>query len=298
MFSKIGIIGCGTVGQNLAKMISTNGVDVVFLELSQEKINDALKEIDHDLNGLIESWGLTEGEKRGILSRIKGTLSYEDLADCEIVIDAILSKRREKALDVRKEIFKNLEKFVSPSTIIATNSTTIAITEISNEMQHKERCVSLHFSITAPHAQIVEVVRSFYTSDEAYQRVLMFTKLMRRTPVPVLESPGLISVRLFVALISEACDVLMEGVSNIENIDLTMRSGFNLPLGPFEMADKVGLDRVVQWMENMYNEFGDKKYKTPPLMKRMVRAHQTGRKSGKGFYEYDENGNKIKRNLL
>jgi 3-hydroxybutyryl-CoA dehydrogenase len=194
---------------------------------------------------------------------------------------------------MRKEVFLNIEKEVSKECIIATNSSTIVVTELSSELRHKERCVSLHISTTAPGASVVELAKGLHTTDEAYQKVIKFVKLLEKISIPVMESPGLVSVRLFVVLLNEACETLMEGVSSMENIDLTMRSCFNMPLGPFEFADKVGLDKVVRWMENLYSEFGSSRYIASPMIKKLVRANRLGRVSGIGFYEYDADGNKI-----
>ncbi len=293
LFSKIGIIGCGTVGQNIARMASKHGVEVVFIEVSEENIKNSLNDLALELDNEIERWGLTPGEKRAILTRIKGTLDYADLKDCEIVIDAVKSKQREYSVAIRKEIFKKIEQNVSTECIIATNSTTIVITEMSTELSHKERCVSLHFSTTSPEASVVEVARGLHTSETVYNKVLLFAKMMEKVAIPVIESPGLISVRLFVVLLNEACEILMEGVSSMENIDLTMRTCFGMPLGPFEFGDKAGLDKVFRWMENLYNEFGDVKYKASPLIKKLVRANHLGRATGRGFYEYDAEGRRI-----
>ncbi len=291
-FSQVGIVGCGTTGQRIALMIAKYGIEVIFLELNQEKIDEAYREMEEELDRMIDHWGMTEGEKRGILTRMKGTLDYSGFKDCDLVIDAILSKQREYSKEIRKAVFLNIEKYVSPKCIIATNSTTIVITEFASELEHKDRCVSLHFSTTSPSASIVEVVKGLYATEEVCQNIRIFTKLIDKTPIPVEESPGLVSVRLAVSLISEACDVLMEGVSNKEDIDFTMRNGLRLPLGPFEMADKIGLDKVIRWMDNLYREFGDMKYKAPPILKKLVRAKHLGRKTGQGFYKYDDEGRK------
>lgn len=298
MFSKVGIVGCGTMGQNIARMISATGIEVVFLELSQEKIDQALDELNRELDNMINHWGMTSNEKRAILSRIKGTLNYSDFKDCDLVIESILSKIREKSVTIRKDVFKNIEKNVGEECIIATNSSTLVITELSSELSHKERCLSLHFSSTSQDAKIVEIARGLYTSPEVLQKIQLFVKMINKTAIPVEESPGLISPRLLVALVAEACSVLMENISNRDDIDRTMREGFGLPLGPFELADKIGLDRIIRWMDNLYNEFGDIKYKAPPILRRLVRANQVGRKSGKGFYTYDGNGNKLVENTL
>ncbi len=293
LFSKIGLVGCGSTGQAIARIISCRGMEVIFIEISEQAIKHAMDEMSRELDRMIERWGMTPGEKRSILSRIKGTLNYEDLKDCDMVIESILSKSRENAIGIRKEVFKKIEKYVRPDAIIATNSTTIIITELSSELKHGERCVSLHFSTTAPDARILEVVRGLNTSDEAYEKVLKFGKLMSKVVIPVEESPGLISVRLFVVLLNEACQILIEGVARKEDIDLAMASGFGSKLGPFQMADKIGLDKVLRWMENLYGEFGDTRYKAPPVIKKMVRANQLGRKTKKGFYVYDQNNRRI-----
>ncbi len=294
LFSKVGVVGCGTVGQAIARVISCRGIEVVFIEVSEQAIKYAMDEMSKELDRMIDRWGMTSGEKRSILSRIKGSMNYADLRDCDLVIEAILSKTRENSIALRKKVFKEIEKNVKPETIIATNSTTIVITELSAELEHNERCVSLHFSTTAPDARILEVVRGLNTSDEAYEKVLKFGKLLSKIVIPVEESPGLISVRLFVVLLNEACQILVEGVAKKEDIDLTMASGFGSKLGPFQMADKIGLDKVLRWMENLYSEFGEPKYKAPPILKRMVRANQLGRKTLKGFYVYDQNGKRLK----
>lgn len=292
-FSKIGIVGCGTTGQSIAREISSHGMEVAFIELGESEIQHAYEGIERELDSQIEHWGMTSGEKKAIMSRIKGYTDYSYLGGCDLVIESILSTNRESAVDIRKEVFKNIEAYVSHDSIIATNSTTLVITELSSELEHKDRCVSLHFISNAPDSKIVEVVRGLYTSDEAYNNVLKFIKLIGKKAVPVEESPGLITVRMFVPIINEACEILMEGVGKMEDIDLTMRTGLGLSLGPFEMSDKVGLDKVLRWMDNLYQEFGDIKYKASPLIKRLVRANQLGRKTLKGFYEYDENGKKI-----
>lgn len=292
-FNKIGLVGCGQVGQSIARMVSTHGLEVVFVELSDQKIDQAFKDLAKDLDRMIERWGMTESEKRAIMSRISGSVKYETLNNCDIVIEAVKSKTRENSVDLRKQLFKNIEKNVSSDTIIATNSSTLVITELSSELDNPERCVSFHFLSPAPEARIVEVVKGLYTSEEVYQRVCRFARLLDKQVIPVIESPGIISTRLMVPWINEACEILMEGVGTMEDIDATMTLGFGLPYGPFAMADKLGLDKVSRWLDNLYKEFGDVKYKASPLLRKLVRANRLGRLTGRGFYEYDEEGNKI-----
>jgi len=296
LFSKIGIIGCGLVGQNIARVASFYGIEVVFIEVTEEKIQEAYKNIEKILDERIEHWGITQGEKRAILSRIKGSLNYKDLVGCDFVIEAIRAVDRGGKIKERKDILHRIEAVVEPDCIIATHSTTIVITELSSDLEHRDRCVSLHFFINSQEARIVEVVRGLYTTDESYQKVCKFVTLINRKIVPVQESAGLVSVRIFVVLLNEACEILMEGISNIEDIDQTMKIGFGMRLGPFELADKMGLDKILRWMDNIYNEFGDIRYKPNPYLRKLVRAKHLGLESAQGFYKYDEKGKPIFQN--
>ncbi len=293
LFSKVGIVGCGLVGQNLARVSSYYGLDVVFVEVSEEKIEEAFEGITKMLDHRIEHWGLTESEKRAMLSRIEGTTDMSRLAGCDIVVEAIRPVNRGMKIIERKEIFQQIEEIVDRNCIIATNSTTVIITELSSDLKYKDRCVSIHFFVSSPEARIIEVVKGLYTSDECYAKVCKFVQQINRAMVPVDESAGLISVRIFVVLLNEACEILMEGVASLEDVDMTMRIGFGMRLGPFEVADKMGLDKIVRWMENIYSEFGDVKYKPSPLIKKLVRAKHLGVASGQGFYSYNEKGQKI-----
>ncbi|MBR9999470.1 MAG: hypothetical protein KFF73_10885, partial [Cyclobacteriaceae bacterium] len=255
--------------------------------------DDAIRGISRALDRMIERWGMTDSDKRAILSRIKGTTEYKDLKGCDIVIEAVKSKTREDSVELRKNIFREIEKVVDVKTIIATNSTTLVITELSSELDHPERCVSLHFISPAADVPVVEVARSLHTSDEAYKKVCKFARLLGKRIIPVIESPGIISTRLIAPMINEACEILMEGVADMEDIDATMKIGYGFPYGPFEMADKIGIDVVVWWLDNLYKEFGDIKYKASPMLKKRVRANHRGRDTGVGFYKYDPEGRRI-----
>ncbi len=290
LFSKIGIVGCGKDGQNIARIASINGIEVVFIELSEEKISSAYEQLGKMLDRRIENWGMTDNEKKLILSRIKGSLDYRDLSECDFVIEVIRAEHKERKIIERKEVFKKIEEVVSPECIIATNSTTIIITELSSELRHRERCVSLHFFVQSPEARVCEVVKGLYTSDEVYQKVLTFIKLVNRQAIPVEESAGLISIRLYTSLLNEACEVLLEGVASMPDIDSVWKIGFGMRFGPFELADILGIDKINRWMENLYDEFGDPQYMASPVIKKLVRARRFGKLTSWGFYKYDENG--------
>jgi 3-hydroxybutyryl-CoA dehydrogenase len=296
LFSHVGIVGAGSVGQNIARMVSSKGLDVIILDISQGKIDQAYYELTKELDHMIERWGMTNSEKLGIMSRIKGTTDYSRFKGCDIVIEAVKSSTREHSHDMRMKILKNIEQHVGRDTIIATNSSTQVITELTADLIYKDRCVSFHFLTPEADARVVEIVKGLYTSQDAYENTIKFANLIGKKVIPVKESPGIISTRLFVPFINEACEIFMEGVGSLEDIDLTMKVGFGLPLGPFEMADKIGLDKILRWCENLYDEFGDLKYKSSPLLKKLVRANQWGRRTGRGFYEYNKDGVKINKN--
>lgn len=290
LFSKIGIVGCGKDGQNIARIASANGIEVVFIELSEARIQNAYDRLNIVLDQRINHWGLTLGEKKLILSKIRGSLDYKDLVGCDFVIEAIRAESSERKITERKEIFHKIEAVVTPECIIATNSTTIIITELSSELIYRDRCVSLHFFVQSPEARVCEVVKGLYTSDEVYQKVLQFVKMVNRQAIPVEESAGLISIRLYTALLNEACEVLLEGVGAMVDIDSVWKVGFGMRFGPFELADILGIDKINRWMENLYSEFGDPKYMASPVIKKLVRAKRFGVHTQCGFYTYDENG--------
>ena len=295
LFSRIGVIGCGKEGQNIARIAAFNGIEVVFIELTEEKMQSGIERISKELDRRIESWGITQSEKKTILGRISGSMHYEALEDCDFVIEATRAdeKTGERSIESRKKIFKNIEAAVSPDCIIATNATTVVITELASEMEFKNRCISLHFYVTSPEARLVEVVKGYYTSDEVYEKVDLFVRMIHREVVPVAESAGLVSVRLYVSLLNEACDILMEGVATKEDINKTTRVGFGHRYGVFHNADVIGLEKIEKWGENLFAEFGSKHYKPSPLIKRLVRAKKTGVSCGQGFFTYDENGERI-----
>ncbi len=291
--SQVGIVGAGVIGCKVTLAIASKGVEVILLDLANHRLDNALQLISKDLDTKIQNWGMTNSDKRSILSKIKFTTNYEDFKNCDLVLESIMAKGREAGIKERGQIFKNVEAVVRPDTVIATNSTTMVLTSLLKDIRHKERCMGIHFMSAVPGANIVEIAAGLYTSQEICDNVSTFIKLIGRTPIIVDESPGFVSVRLIVSLIGEACNTLMEGVASKTNIDATMKRGLGLTLGPFELADKIGVDRIVRWMESLHVEFGSLKYKPSPLLKKMVRSNKLGRKTGKGFYDYDENGNKI-----
>jgi len=285
---KVGIVGAGSTGQEIIRLISRKGIEVAFVDLSEERVKNILARIERQLDIKINRWGLTEGEKRAMLSRIKGSTDYSILKDCNIVIEAIHSKKPGTSLEERKDVFRKIEAVISPKATIASNTATLMISEISSVLKNQERAVGLHFVLPIDHVQVVEVVRTVRTSEYTMNCISKFLKMVEREKIEVQESPGNISTRMIVPLINEACAILLEGVADVVQIDKTIKNTTGLLSGPFEMADTIGLDKVLKWMDNLYNEFGDIRYKPSPFIKRLVRAGMVGRRAGEGFYLYRE----------
>lgn len=298
LFSKVGIVGCGNDGQYIARVCSSYGLDVIFKESNQESVDASLKSIEDIMNSRIRNWGATESEKKAVMSRIKGTTSLADFKDCDLVIETAPTYGKGRSFEARKTVFEELEQIVDSTTVLATNSTTVIISDLSENLKHKERCISIHFMINSVDSRIVEITKGLYTSDWAYEKVEQFVKMVKRKVIPVEESVGLISVRMFSVVLNEACEMLLEGIGSKDDIEQLMLTGYGMRLGPFSIADVIGLDRVTRWMENLFNEFGDARYKPNPLIKRLVRQHHYGIAVGKGFYQYDSNGDKIDCNKL
>jgi 3-hydroxybutyryl-CoA dehydrogenase len=286
---KVGVVGCGTMGQEISVLISQSGIEVAFIDISDERIAEVFRRIEQQLDDRISKWGLTGSEKKLILSRIKGSTDYSTLADCDIVFETVNSKKKGTSLDLRQDIFRKIEAVVSSDAVIASNTATLMISEISSVLKNRGRAMGLHFFSPVGKIKVIEAVRSVYTTDETYAVVSKLALLIGKRLINVNESAGNISTRMLVPLINEACEILMEGVATVSDIDETMKETSGLQLGPFEMADKIGLDKVLKWMENLYAEFGEHKYKPSPVLKRLVRANLVGRRTGEGFYLYQDN---------
>jgi 3-hydroxybutyryl-CoA dehydrogenase len=288
MLQKVGLIGCGSVGQEIALHVSQKGIEVVFIDLSDERIEVIMKRLDQELESRIEKWGMTGSEKKLVLSRIKGSTDYTKLGDCDIIIETIHSKKTGTSLEERMEVFRKVEKVVDEKTVITSNTATLMISDLASVLEHPERSLGMHFISPVSKINIVEVVRHANTNDDAFEMVKKFSKMIGKKIIECSESPGNISTRMIATMINEACSVLMEGVASVTDIDEVMKEATGFEFGPFEMADKFGVDKIHKWMQNLYHEQGDMKYKPSPIIKRMVRAKMLGRYVGEGFYYWKE----------
>ena len=288
LFSKIGVVGAGKDGRNIIRLTSTAGLDVTFIEISQERIDFCFKRLSLALDQRIENWGLTPLDKKTILGRIKGSVDYSDLKDCDFVIECIrYDGQKGRDTQLRKKAFEQIEQVVSPDAIIATNATTVVISDLASGLKYKDRCVSLHFPIAHPDAKLLEIVKGAYTSEEVYNKVLGFAKLIKYETIDVYESNGLVSMRLIVVLLNEACQMVMENIAKVEDINRLMIVDYGMRLGIFQIADIIGIEKLVDLMEDMFDEYGDKKYKPNPIIWKLFRTKQLGMHTGRGFFIYE-----------
>lgn len=296
LFSRIGVVGCGKEGSVIATTAALNGMEVVFLEVDEAGIKNAYKRIEEKLDKKISNWGLTGNEKKVVLGKIIGTTKYEDFSGCDFVIEAIRyhDNTGVRRIAQRKEVFKELERVLSPTAIIASNVSTVIVTDLASELEHTERCIGLHFLSNVPDSQIIEIVPGLNTSTETYEKVCMFAKLIKHDYIPVMESSGLVSIRLFLIQLNEACGILMEGISSVEDIDRVLTVGFGHRQGVFRTADQMGIEKIVRLLENLWDEYGSLKYKPSPILLRLFRAKHFGISTNRGFYTYDDFGNIIK----
>ena len=294
LFSKIGVVGCGQEGRTIVNITASAGIEVVFVEVTQERINSAFEQIEHDLDAKIQNWGLTLSEKKATMDRISGTLDYNDLKNCDFVVECIRYEvNGEKSTELRKDVFKRLENALSPDAIIATNATTVIISELASMLKYKERCVSLHFSTLNDDSRLLEIAKGTFTSDQVVEKVELFAKMIKFTPITVHESSGMVSMRLLAIMLNEACSILLENVAKLVDIEKEFIIGYGQRRGIFEMADEMGIEKIVMLMEDMFHDYGDKKYKANPILWRLYRSKQHGVKTGSGFYTYDEEGNRL-----
>ena len=294
--SKVGIIGCGSMGQDIALQVSRSGIDVVLIDLNEETIQHGIKAIEQKIDGIINNWGLTVSEKRAIMQRVKGSTDYDSLKDCELVIEAINTKKPGTSIEIRKEVFRKIENVVSQNTVICSNTATLMISELASVLKNPGRALGMHFMAPVHKIKIIEVVRSNNTSDNTFELANTFAKMINRKVIELNESPGNIHTRMVVPMINQACEILMEGVASVSNIDEAMRRSIGNIYGPFELADKIGLDKLLKWMNNLYSEFGEHKYKASPIIKRLVRSNRLGISTGIGFYKY-KNGAPIEQSV-
>jgi 3-hydroxybutyryl-CoA dehydrogenase len=287
---KVGVLGCGLMGSGIAQVAAMAGFETTVLEVEQKYLEKGFAGIEKSLAKFAErppeKGGITAQQKDAVRGRLKGTTRREDLADCDIIIEAVIENVAQK-----KEMYAALDGIVKKDAIFASNTSSISITELMTATKRPERFVGLHFFNPVPLMKLVEVVRTIATASDVYETAYEFGKKLGKVPVRTSDKTGFIVNRLLVPYLLDAIRAYEEGVGSIEDIDNAMKLGCGYPMGPFTLLDFVGLDTTYYITHVMYDEFKEQRFASPPLLKRLVMAGWYGRKSGKGFYDYSDAGN-------
>jgi 3-hydroxybutyryl-CoA dehydrogenase len=278
---KVGVLGCGLMGSGIAQVAAQAGYETVVREVEQAQIDRGLGGITKSLGKFVEKGKMSAEERDGCLARLKGTTKLEDLADCDIIIEAIIENS-----ELKKSVYAELDKIVRKDAIFSSNTSSLTITELSMATARPKQFVGLHFFNPVPLMKLVEVVRTILTSDESFERAFAFAKTLGKEAVAAKDNSGFIVNRLLVPYLLDAIRAYEEGVGSIEDIDKAMMLGCGYPMGPFTLLDFVGLDTTYFITHVMYEEYQEKRFASPPLLRKMVLAGRYGRKSGAGFYDY------------
>ena len=292
---KVGVLGCGLMGSGIAQVAASAGFETVVREVSDELIQKGFVGIEKSLSKFAEKGSITAEQQKAIRDRLSGTTSFADLADCDIVIEAIIENLEEK-----RKTYAELDRICKPEAIFASNTSSISITAMmtATSPERQQRFIGLHFFNPVPLMKLVEVVRTILTDEAVYEQGIEFGKRLGKVPVRAGDRSGFIVNRLLVPYMLDAIRALEEGVGSIVDIDTSMKLGLGYPMGPFTLGDFVGLDTTYYIAEIMFDEFREKRFASPPLLKRMVLAGLYGRKSGRGFYDYKDPKNPTPMNLV
>jgi 3-hydroxybutyryl-CoA dehydrogenase len=280
---KVGVVGCGLMGSGIAQVAAAAGFETVVREVSAQLVDKGIKGIEKNLNRLAEKGSITEAAKGEIRGRLKGTTSIDDLKNCDVIIEAIIEQ-----LPAKRELFGTLDTICPAATIFASNTSSLTITEIAAATKRPQRFVGLHFFNPVPVMKLVEVVRTIATEPAVYEEMVAFGAKLGKMPVRTHDGTGFIVNRLLVPYLLDAIRALEEGVGSIEDIDNSMKLGCGHPMGPLTLLDFVGLDTTYYISQIMFDEFKERRFAAPPLLKRMVLAGWNGKKSGRGFYDYSD----------
>jgi len=285
---KVGVLGCGLMGSGIAQVSATAGFDVTVLEVEQKFIDKGFAGIEKSLGKFAEKGTITPQQKDEIRGRLKGTTNAQDLRDCDLVIEAIIENVAEK-----RKMYAAVDAVAKKDAVFASNTSSISVTELMAATKRPERFVGLHFFNPVPLMKLVEVVRTIATASEVYETVFEFAKKLGKVPVRTSDKTGFIVNRLLVPYLLDAIRAYEEGVGSIPDIDQAMKLGCGYPMGPFTLLDFVGLDTTYYITHVMYDEFKERRFASPPLLKRLVMAGWYGRKTGKGFYDYADPNNPV-----
>ncbi|MFH0734774.1 MAG: 3-hydroxyacyl-CoA dehydrogenase NAD-binding domain-containing protein [bacterium] len=282
---KVAIIGAGVMGQGIAQTISSAGIDVLIVEKDEAGIEKAKEGLKATMEREISRWAMTKSEMKSVFSRMTWTLDLSDIKDCDLIIEAV-----EENLELKQSLFKKFDEIAKEETILISNTSTLSLTKIAQVSSRKDRIIGMHFLNPVPKVPLVELIRTIDTSEKTIHIVKSFAITIGKTSVEVYEYPGYVTTRAIVPLLNEAMHILLEGLASAKDIDTALRLGYNFQTGPLEMADAMGLDEVLTWMEQLWVTLGEPRYRPCPILRKLVRERKLGKKTGEGFYKYDNEG--------
>ena len=286
--NNVAIIGAGLMGQGIAQTVAASGLDVLLIEKDVNHLDRAKGDLSSMIDREIRRWTVTQSEKKAILSRIEWETTFDKISECDLVIEAV-----DENFELKKGIFQKVDVIADRDTIFISNTSTLSLTKIAECTTRPEKVIGMHFLNPVPKIPLVELVKCLHTSNETVEKIKTFASRIGKTSVEVYEYPGFVTTRAIVPLLNEAMYILLEGVATAKDIDTAMRLGYNFQMGPLELADSMGLDEVLAWMETLWKTLGEPRYRACPILRKLVRERKLGKKTGEGFYKYDENGSII-----